>query len=136
MSVAVDTNLFVYAQGLNGAPRAQEAIAVLETFEAEGVLVPAQVLGELYNLLVSKGALPPDFGRQAVVRLGEAYSVIDTTREVTGDAMQIRIDHKVGWWDAIVLASASAAGCRYLLTEDLQHGFTWRGVTVRNPFAA
>jgi predicted nucleic acid-binding protein len=25
--------------------------------------------------------------------------------------------------------------CRLLLSEDLQEGFTWRGVTVTNPFA-
>ncbi len=30
--------------------------------------------------------------------------------------------------------SARAADCTLLLTEDMQDGFTWRGVTVRNPF--
>jgi len=25
--------------------------------------------------------------------------------------------------------------CRLLLSEDFQNGFTWRGVTVVNPFA-
>jgi len=38
-------------------------------------------------------------------------------------------------WDAIVLATAAEAGCQMLLTEDLQAGFTWGGVTVVNPFA-
>ncbi|WP_205963481.1 PIN domain-containing protein [Roseicella aquatilis] len=32
--------------------------------------------------------------------------------------------------------SAAEAECRLLLSEDIQDGFTWRGVTVRNPFAA
>jgi predicted nucleic acid-binding protein len=34
-----------------------------------------------------------------------------------------------------VLAAAAEAGCRLLLSEDLQDGFTWQGVTVTNPFA-
>jgi predicted nucleic acid-binding protein len=34
-----------------------------------------------------------------------------------------------------MLAAAADAGCRLLLSEDLQEGFTWRGVTVVNPFA-
>jgi predicted nucleic acid-binding protein len=34
-----------------------------------------------------------------------------------------------------VLAASAEAGCRLLLSEDLQEGFTWRGVTVTNPFA-
>jgi predicted nucleic acid-binding protein len=35
-----------------------------------------------------------------------------------------------------MLAAAAQAGCRLLLSEDMQDGFTWRGVTIRNPFAA
>ena len=34
------------------------------------------------------------------------------------------------------VAAAAQEGCSLLLTEDLQDGFTWRGVTLRNPFAA
>ncbi|MCA7120267.1 MAG: hypothetical protein LGL72_12845 [Acidibrevibacterium sp.] len=30
----------------------------------------------------------------------------------------------------------SQAGCRLLLSEDLQEGFTWAGVTVVNPFSS
>jgi len=35
-----------------------------------------------------------------------------------------------------MMSVAAEAGCRLLLSEDLQDGFTWRGVTVVNPFAA
>jgi hypothetical protein len=34
----------------------------------------------------------------------------------------------------LVMAVAAENRCRILLTEDLQHGFTWRGVTIINPF--
>jgi len=37
--------------------------------------------------------------------------------------------------DAIILAAAADSGCRLLLSEDLQDGFSWRGVTVTNPCA-
>ena len=33
-----------------------------------------------------------------------------------------------------VLAAAIRAGCRYLLSEDYQHGRTVRGTTILNPF--
>jgi predicted nucleic acid-binding protein len=39
-------------------------------------------------------------------------------------------------WDAVILAAAASAGCRLLLSEDMQEGFTWNGVTVTNPFSA
>ena len=34
-----------------------------------------------------------------------------------------------------VAAASAEAECRLLLSEDLEEGFTWRGVTVTNPFA-
>jgi predicted nucleic acid-binding protein len=34
-----------------------------------------------------------------------------------------------------MLAAAAQAQCRLFLSEDLQDGFIWRGMTVANPFA-
>jgi predicted nucleic acid-binding protein len=51
-------------------------------------------------------------------------------------AADLATDRHFAIWDAVILAAASQGGCRYLLSEDLQDGFTWGGVTVLNPFAA
>jgi predicted nucleic acid-binding protein len=37
-------------------------------------------------------------------------------------------------WDALILAAAEHAGCRYLLTEDFQDGRDFGRVRVVNPF--
>ncbi len=50
-------------------------------------------------------------------------------------ATDLAVDHQIGIWDAVMCASAADAGCRLLLSEDLQEGFIWGGVTVVNPFA-
>jgi len=45
----------------------------------------------------------------------------------------------VAWnfiWDAVIVSAAAEGGCRLLISEDLQDGFTWNGVTVTNPFGA
>lgn len=52
------------------------------------------------------------------------------------NATDLATDHNLRIWDAVVLSASAEAGCRLLLSEDLQEGFTWRGVTVTNPFAA
>jgi predicted nucleic acid-binding protein len=44
-------------------------------------------------------------------------------------------DRGLSIWDSVVLAASAEAGCRLFLSEALQEGFTWRGVTVTNPFA-
>jgi predicted nucleic acid-binding protein len=40
----------------------------------------------------------------------------------------------MGIWDSVILSAAAHAGCRLLLSDDYQDGFTWSGVTVTNPF--
>jgi hypothetical protein len=51
------------------------------------------------------------------------------------NAMDLACNHDLTIWDSVVLAASAEAECRLLLSEDLQEGFTWRGVTVTNPFA-
>jgi predicted nucleic acid-binding protein len=43
--------------------------------------------------------------------------------------------HGLDVWDSIVIAASQLSGCRTLLSEDLQDGFVWNGVTICNPFA-
>jgi len=60
---------------------------------------------------------------------------IETSEAVLDAALHLASVHKLRIWDAIILAAAAEADCRLLLSEDMQDGFTWRGVTVVNPFA-
>jgi len=44
--------------------------------------------------------------------------------------------HGFNFYDALIVASALAAGCDTLLTEDLQAGRKIEGLTIVNPFAS
>jgi predicted nucleic acid-binding protein len=35
----------------------------------------------------------------------------------------------------MIFCVAAEVGCRYLISEHMQHGFTWRGLTIINPFS-
>ena len=74
--------------------------------------------------------------REAVLSWRDAYSVVETSASVIVNAMDLASDHGLTIWDSVVLAASAEAECRLLLSEDLQDGFTWRVVTVTNPFAA
>lgn len=121
---------------MNGAGRKAEALAILRTLEVVEVLIPVQVLGELFTVLTRKAGHPPEQARQAVLDWMDAYAVIGTSHAVLTDALELVVSHRVASWDAVILAASADSGCRQLLSEDLHHGFTWRGTTVRNPFAA
>jgi predicted nucleic acid-binding protein len=136
MRIALDTNILAYAEGLNGTPRKRMALEILDRLSGAETLVPVQALGELFAVLVRKGGRTPVRARDVVLSWGDAFETIDTSAEILETAMELAAGHRLGIWDAIILSASSAVGCRYLLSEDLQDGFTWNRVTVMNPFVA
>ena len=134
MRTALDTNLLVYAEGANGEKRRSAALHVLDALAEDDVLIPAQALGELFAVLTRKAGRPAVEARDAVLGWTDSFAVIDTTQAVLLEAIEIATTHRLAFWDSVMLAAAAQAGCRELLSEDMQHGFTWRGVTIRDPF--
>jgi predicted nucleic acid-binding protein len=65
----------------------------------------------------------------------DGYATPATTQATMLAATDLAADHALSIWDAVILAAAADAGCRLLLSEDMQDGFSWRGLTVANPFA-
>ena len=136
ISIAVDTNVLAYAEGTNGESKQQAALDLLRALPAESTLLPAQTLAELFNVLVKKARRSRADAKRAVLDWGDAFPIIETSASVVLAATDLASNHQMGIWDAIVLSAAADGGCRLLLSEDLQDGFTWSGVTVTNPFAA
>ena len=142
MRYALDTNIMAYAEGVNDPERQMTAQRLLDALNPGDVVISVQALGELFNVLMRKLKWPAAQARAAVLAWTDAYEVIDTTPVTLLEAMELSTTHQLAIWDAIMLASAAEAGCRFLLSaanaqrfgEDMRHGFTWRGVTVRNPF--
>jgi len=85
-------------------------------------------------VLVRKGGLGRGEARARVSRWRDVAEVVDTSDRVMATAMVLAEAHRLSIWDAVVLSAAADAGCGMLLSEDMQHGFVWRGVTVINPF--
>src|SRR5215213_4840235 len=136
MNVAIDTNLLVYAEGLNGRAKKQRVLDLLQALPPESTFIPVQVLGELFNVLVRKAGWPRAQAATAVLAWGDAFPLIETSNAVVLGATDASGAHQLGIWDAIILSAAADARCRMLLSEDLQEGFTWHGVTVTNPLSS
>ncbi len=136
MRVALDTNILAYAEGVNGAEKRERALDLLQRLPDHAVLVPVQALGELFNVLVLKAKRSRDVARTAVLTWRDAYAISDTSAIVMVNALDLSTDHQMRIWDAVMLSVAAEADCRLLLSEDLQDGFTWRGVRVTNPFTS
>jgi predicted nucleic acid-binding protein len=134
--VALDTNVLAYAEGVNGADRRNVALNLIRRLPQEATVVPVQVLGELFNVLVRKGGKSRSDAREALLSWRDTFPVVGTAPEIMLAAADLATDHQLAIWDAVILSAASQAGCRLLLSEDLQEGFTWGGVTVVDPFSS
>jgi predicted nucleic acid-binding protein len=135
MRLALDTNILAYAEGINDLPRKKLALNIIEKLPKDETFVPVQVLGELFNVMVRRAGLSLERARAAILSWQDTFPLIEASPAVLIAAADLVLHHQLGIWDSVILAAAAAAGCRLLLSEDLQDGFTWNGVTVVNPFS-
>ena len=134
MRVALDTNILAYAEGVNGTVMQQRALDLLGQLPRSEVALPVQVLGELFYVLTRKASRSRDTARAIVLSWRDTFAMLDTSESVFLAATDLATDHLLFIWDAVILSAAAESACRLLLSQDMQEGFTWRGVTVTNPF--
>lgn len=135
MRIALDTNVLAYAEGAGEDVRCEAARELIAALPEDGPIVPAQAMGELFNVLTRKLLRSRECARNAVLEWADSFEVIDSSWTAFQAALDLCTDHGLQMWDALILSVAAENQCRVLLSEDFQPGFTWRGVTVVNPFA-
>jgi len=133
--VFVDTNVWVYAVDADEPAKQARARAVLDPASGERLVTSAQVLGEFYVTVTRKfeRAIALDVADRMVERMAR-LPVVPIDADRVRAAMEGARAWGISYWDALILASARAAGCTRLLTEDLADGETYGGVRVENPF--
>jgi predicted nucleic acid-binding protein len=136
MIAALDTNILVYVEGVNGAGRETASRTLIDQLPEDQTLIPVQALGELYNVLTRKSAWPSERAWLAVAAWRDSFALAPTTEAAMVAAIGLATEHRLSIWDSVMISVAAENDCRLLLSEDLQDGFSWRGVTIANPFAA
>ena len=133
--VFVDTNVFVYRHD-DSVPakqsRAEQWITFL--FESRTVRLSYQVLQELYVTLTRPRLKFDPSEARRIVQLLSAWQPLRMDLGILERAWEGQERRAVSWWDALIIA-AQASECPVLLTEDLQAGQVFDGVTVVDPFA-
>jgi predicted nucleic acid-binding protein len=134
--VFVDTNVFVYARQAREVEKQPVAAQWIDRlWRGQTGRTSMQVLSECYVILMRR--LEPAPPRAVVwdyVRSLLAWKPQPVDEPVFHRAFEIEERHRLSWWDCQIVASAQLQGCSVLLTEDLQDGAVFGGVTVRNPF--
>ena len=138
--VALDSNILVYLAAVAATQADDEKIErvreLIERLNDSATLIaPVQALGELFVVMRRNGR-SAEIAGAFVRQLGETCETPASTMITMRAALGLVTDHRLQYWDALILSVAADAGCTLLLSEDMQHGFAVRGVTVVNPLAA
>jgi len=135
--VALDSNILAYLAGVGRSAeddakikRVRDLIGRLSS--AASLIAPAQTLGELFVVLRRGGASAAE-AREILLEFADAFGTSASETRTALAAADLVVDHQLQFWDALILTAAADAGCSLLLSEDMQHGFVTRGVTILNP---
>jgi len=132
----VDTNILIYAHDADRS--AKHRIArdrVDELWEEDSGVVSMQVLQEFYVNATRKMRLPLSKAQaRSLVHDYAAWCVAPSPEDIAA-AFRIEDEARIGFWDALILASAAKGNAERLLSEDLNAGQTIAGIRIENPFA-
>ena len=132
--VFVDTNIFIYTFDEAAAGKQQAATSWLaELWQSQRGRISFQVLQEFYVNVAQKWPEAREQVREKVRDL-LAWGPVAVDRDLIERSWVIQDRYRLSFWDALIVAAAGSASCRYLLTEDLQAGQDFDGVLVVNPF--
>jgi predicted nucleic acid-binding protein len=132
--VFVDTNVLLYALDRTNLKKQQAAREWREElWRSRRGRISFQVLQEFYAKVAQKWPEGRDEAR-AEVRDLLAWLPMTVDAAILERGWKIQDRYRLSFWDSLVVAAAKSAGCRYLLTEDLQTNQELDGVMVVNPF--
>ena len=132
----VDANVLIYRHDRDSpAKQARAAIVLDALWRGRSGRLSVQVLHEFYVVATRKLAVPisQNIARREIRQL-EAWAPQALDARVREAAWEVEDRFGISWWDALIVAAAKVAGCRQLLTEDLQDGLYVDRLIVMSPF--
>ena len=130
----LDANVLLYASS-NAAEDKTKRERAQALMIAAPFALSAQVLQEyIANALRKKQLGISETNIHAMLELAATATVLPISLELILASVKIRCKFQVYHWDATIIAAALELGCTTLYSEDLNHGQSYDGVQVVNPF--
>jgi len=129
----LDTNILVYADDKAAPAKQRRALEVIAEHRRAGTgVVSLQVLQEYFVVVTRKLQVEARIARRKTELLAEFDVATPDVADILA-AIDLHRLHSLSFWDALIVRSAKQAGCRVLLSEDMQAREV-DGVRVVNPF--
>jgi predicted nucleic acid-binding protein len=125
-----DTNILLYLLSADEA-KADRAEAELSS----GGVVSVQVLNEFASVASRKLGMSFEEIREALTAIRAVCKLVPIDEATHDRGLQIAEKYGLSVYDSMIVAAALLAGCKTLLSEDMQDGQTFDGgLRLRNPF--
>ena len=132
----VDTNVLVYNRDSTEPDKHEIASRIMRRLwkDRTGV-ISTQVCNEFYVTVTRKldPGLTPDEAWDDLDAL-LAWNPIPVDAACIRIARHVELRYQLSWWDCLIIAACSQAGCTQLLSEDLNSAQEYLGIRVINPF--
>ena len=130
----LDANVLVYSDDPRDPSKQLTALDLIKVhLRLRTGVVSLQVLQEYFVSATGKLKLNAELAKRRVEVFAK-FQVAEPTVEDVLAAIDLHRLHGVSYWDALILRMAKQAGCRVLLSEDMQHGREIDGLKIVNPF--
>jgi predicted nucleic acid-binding protein len=131
----LDTNVLVYALDVADPRKHRIARPFLSKAVVGEFAISTQVLAELANSLLQK--YQSKFTAQDVLVILDSLKPIPLVKpdaDMVCRAVEAHAAYGIHFYDGMIVAAAERAGAKTIMTEDLNAGQEYFGVTVANPF--
>jgi predicted nucleic acid-binding protein len=135
----LDTNVIVYLFDETAPDKhATARLIVTSALDNGSGVVSFQVVQETLNVLTRKlrvVARPAD-ARDFLKETLQPLWTVQPSAALYARALDLKDRLGFAFYDSLIVAAALEAGCKRLLSEDLQHGQRIDGLRIENPFRA
>lgn len=114
-----DTNILVQTDDADAPDKRERVLRLWQDHRIAGrAVIPVQVLKEYYVASTRKLGVDPRIAVEKLELFGRADVVRDGGEDVVR-AARLTLEHRLSFWDAIIVAAAASARCTLLYSEDL-----------------
>jgi predicted nucleic acid-binding protein len=137
-SCFLDTNILVYAfDAMEGLKHEKAKLLIEKLWDTKTTWLSVQVLLEFHSATTRSRSMSFSVKEsQAVIRTFLYWKVYSPKASDVLNAISIQKRYHFSIWDAMIIQSARACGCRVIYSEDLNHGQEIEGMKIVNPFLA
>ncbi|HTE14882.1 MAG TPA: PIN domain-containing protein [Burkholderiales bacterium] len=134
MASFIDSNILVYAEANDEPVKQSTALALLRRLKVtDNGIISTQVLQEYANVALRKMQLDANHVRKQL-SAHQQFEVVQVTPAIIHGALDLHQTRSLSFYDALIVQTASIAGCDTLYSEDLNAGEVINGVRIVNPF--